>query len=231
MCETLDLGIKRPHWHTLILEGDVRIDMRYVCPKDVKKMFLQRARTVHWKKWAAKHEYEELKKGIWLEPALALLRKKTKEEWTGKHRNVARNLLLEGGWVQQRLFFNIGWSDGSECQACHKEEGTEKHRLHHCPEWYEVRREIPEAFRKWEQKANISRKGWKWQKCMVTHPLSESQWTRGHFSMKKVGVREAQELGCASRRLPGPCCHGRLFAGKSGQVGNMWLGSGAVGSR
>ena len=38
------------------------------------------ARTVSWKKRAAKHEYEELKDGIWLEPALALLREKTKEE-------------------------------------------------------------------------------------------------------------------------------------------------------
>ena len=69
MCETRDLGIKRLHWHTLIFEGEVRVDMRYVCPKDVKKMLLQRARTVHWKKWAAIHEYEELKEGIWLETA------------------------------------------------------------------------------------------------------------------------------------------------------------------
>ena len=38
--------------------------MRYVCPKDVNKMLLQQARTVHWKKWAAKHENEELKEGI-----------------------------------------------------------------------------------------------------------------------------------------------------------------------
>ena len=34
------------------------------------------------------------------------------------------------------------------------EEGTEKHRLYyHCPEWHAVRRDIPESFRKWEQKA------------------------------------------------------------------------------
>ena len=160
MCETIDLGIKWPHWHALIFEGDTRIDMRYVCPKDVKKMLLQQARTVYWKKWAAKHEYEELNEGIWLEPALALLRKKTKEKWTEKHRNVAIKLILEGVWVQQRLF-DIGWSDESECQACHKEEGTDKHRLYHCPEWYEVRRRIPEAFRKLEQKARISKKEWK----------------------------------------------------------------------
>ena len=52
--------------------------------------------------------------------------------------------------------------DESECQACHKEKGTEKHRLCHCPEWYEARREIPEAFRKWEQAAKTSENEWTW---------------------------------------------------------------------
>ena len=73
MRETRDLGVKWPHWHTLMFEGDRNIDMRCVCPKDVKNMLLQQARTVCWKKWAAKHEYEELKEGIWLEPALAIV--------------------------------------------------------------------------------------------------------------------------------------------------------------
>ena len=107
---------------------DVRIYMRYVRPKHVRKMLVQQARSVYWKKWAAKHEYEELKEEIWLEPALALLRKKTNEEWTEKHRNVAIKLVLGGGWVQKKLF-NIGWSDESESQACHKEEATEKHKI------------------------------------------------------------------------------------------------------
>ena len=79
MCETRDVGIKWPEWHTMIFEGQIRIDMRYVCPKDVKQMLLQQARSVYWKKWAAKYENEELKEGTWLEPALAVLRKKTKE--------------------------------------------------------------------------------------------------------------------------------------------------------
>ena len=110
MCETRDLGIKWPQRHTLIFEGDRSIGMRYVCPKDVKNMFLQQATTVYWKKWAAKHEYEELKEGSCLEPALALMRKKAKEDRNEKHRIVARMFFLEGGWVQKRLF-DIGWSD------------------------------------------------------------------------------------------------------------------------
>ena len=130
--------------------------MRFVCPKDVKKMLVQRARSVYWKKWAAKHEYEELKEGAWLDPGLTLLRKKAKENWTEKHRHVARKIFLEGDETQKRLF-DIGWSDVSQSQACRIEEGTEKHRLHHCPEWYIVRLEIPEAFRKLEQKVQTSK--------------------------------------------------------------------------
>ena len=100
MCETSNLAIKWPQWHALIFEGQVRVDMRYVCPKDVINMLLGQARSTFWRKWAAKHGNEELKEGIWLEPAMALLRKQTKEGWTDKHRNTARNLVLEGGCVK-----------------------------------------------------------------------------------------------------------------------------------
>ena len=108
-------------------------------------MVLHQARAVCWKKWAAKHEYEELKESIWLEPALALLRKKTKGEWTEKHRNVARKLVLEGGWVQKKLY-DINWWDKSVCQACHKEEGTEKHRLYQSPRMVPIQTGDPRCF-------------------------------------------------------------------------------------
>ena len=119
MCETRDLGIKWTHWHTLVFNSEITIDMRFVCPKDIRKMLVQRARSVHWKKWAAKHEDEELIDGAWLEPGLALLRKKAKENWTEKHRTVARKIFLEGGWTQKRLF-DAGWSDVRQCQACQR---------------------------------------------------------------------------------------------------------------
>ena len=50
------LDIHRPLRHALLFEGQVAVNTRYVCPKDVKKMLLQQARRVYWKKWAAKHE-------------------------------------------------------------------------------------------------------------------------------------------------------------------------------
>ena len=84
--------------------------------------------------------------------------KKMRENWTEKHRNVARKIFLEGGWTQKRLF-DFDWSDTSKCRACKKEEGTEKHRLYRFPEWYEVRREIPEVFMKLVQKSKNLKEG------------------------------------------------------------------------
>ena len=45
----------------------------------------------------------------------------------------------------QKKLFDMGWSDELECQACHKGEGADKHRLYHCPEWQGIRREVTEA--------------------------------------------------------------------------------------
>ena len=146
--------------------------MRYVCPQDVKKDAGTEDPISVRKKWATKHEYEEFKAGSWLGPGLALVRKKEKGDWTEKHRNVARKIFLGGCWTQKRSF-DIGWSDISQCQACQREEGTEKHRLYHCRKWHAVRRGIPEAFRKWEQKAKTSKKEWKWQKRFSRTP---TQW-------------------------------------------------------
>ena len=156
---------------------------------------------MYWKKWAAKHDYEELREGAWLEPTPALLRKKLKENWTEMHRNVARKIFLIGGWTQKGMF-DIGWSDVSQCQACQIEEGTEMHRLYHCPEWHEVRREVPEAFRKLEQKARTSEEERKGQRGIVVHPLGESQWKRDHF-----GLRKWESVEHKSWCIPAEGCH------------------------
>ena len=62
--------------------------------------------------------------------------------------------------------------------------------LYHCPEWHEIRREILEVFRKWEQKATESKKEWKWQRGIVVHPLSESQWNRSHRSTRAGACKQ-----------------------------------------
>ena len=51
---------------------------------------------VHWKKWAAKQEQEELKEAAWIDPAPVLLRKQAKGVFGEKYRNVARKVFF--GW-------------------------------------------------------------------------------------------------------------------------------------
>ena len=47
LCELRDLAVHWPQWYTLIFEGQVKVDMRYVCPKGVKKMLRKQARSTN----------------------------------------------------------------------------------------------------------------------------------------------------------------------------------------
>ena len=212
------VGIKWPYWHTLVFSSEIAIDMRFVSERCQKDAGTEGSFGIFWKKWAVKHEYEQLKEGAWLEPRLALLRKKVKENWTEKHRNEAMKIFLESGWTQKKLF-DVGWSDVSQCEACQMEEGTEKHKLHHCPERYEVRREIPDAIRKLEQKVRTSKKEWKWQRGIVVHPLSESQWNKGHFSMRKCKSQKHKSWGMPAEGFKGHVATDGSLLGAPGKWG------------
>ena len=74
------------------------------------------------------------------------------------------------------------------------EEGTEKHRLYHCPEWHAVRRDIPEGFRKWEQKA----------KNVEERMEMAKKYSRAPLSVTANGIEvTSQKLEYASRRFLG----------------------------
>ena len=120
MFETRDLGTHWPQWCTLLFEGRAAVDMRVVCPQDVKSMLLKQARMVYWKRWAAKHECEEMKEGVCLKPIQAVQRRKTNESPTDKQRNVMRKLVVEEDWVQQ-VIYDTGWSDEKKCRGCDNE--------------------------------------------------------------------------------------------------------------
>ena len=104
VCETRDPGIRFPSWHVHLFEDGIIVDMKVACAQDVKKMLRRQAKEVVEKRWATKHEYEELTDGVWVEPLQALPIRKTNQKRTAKHVNVARKLIVEGGCTQQRLY-------------------------------------------------------------------------------------------------------------------------------
>ena len=138
-------------------------------------------------KWEAKHECEELKEGVWLEPTQAMLQRRTNELWTDKHHNVMRKLAVEGGWVQKRTY-DIGWPDAKKCRGCKKGEAIEKYRLYHCLSRREVRNQIPERLGEWEHIAKPSKDDWTWQRGITSYPLSENSWRKSPFVSQKIGI-------------------------------------------
>ena len=53
------------------------------------------------------------------------------------------------------------------------------------------------------KKARTSKKEWTWQRGIVTHPGSESQWNRGLFSMKKWESEKHKSWGMPAEEFEG----------------------------
>ena len=88
--------------------------MSSVCPQDVKKMLNRQAKDVAVKRRATKHGYQELKDRVWVEPLNAVVERS--QRWTTQHVNVARKLIVEGGWKQKR-WYDMGLSEGKVCEG------------------------------------------------------------------------------------------------------------------
>ena len=67
----------------------------------------------------AKHECEELKEGVWLEPIQAMLRRTTSDLWTVMHHNEMCKLVIEGRLVQKGMC-DIGRPDEQKCPGMWK---------------------------------------------------------------------------------------------------------------
>ena len=168
------------------------VDMRVVCPQDVKKMLLKQARRVHWKKWAAKHKCEELKEGTWMEPIQAMLQRKTNDVWTDKHRHVTRELVVGGGWVQKRSH-DIGWSDEKKVSRMYQ---RRKHGEAQIISLHRVGRRSETCSR--AHRAKISQKDWKWQRGLTSHTPGEGRWKKGHLTVRKWESEKHKKLAHAS---------------------------------
>ena len=176
-------------------------------------MFLQRAWTVFWKEWAAKHEYEEMKEGIWLELDLALLREKMKGDWTEKHRNVARKLLA--GCRRDFSTFIGRMTVSVKLVTKRKAQKSTGSTIAHNGTRSDGRFQEPTA--NGSRKRGFQRKSGSGKGELLRTLFLNANGT-GPLQHEKVGIREAQELGHTSRGLHGPCHHGRFFLlGKVGK--------------
>ena len=113
LCETRDLGIKCPEWHTLMFEGQQAVDMRVSCPQNVEKA----SETNHdglFEEMGGKTRARgaERRSVAGADPSFAAK--------TDKHPNSTRKLVVEGRWVHKRLY-DTRWSHEEMCTGCNKE--------------------------------------------------------------------------------------------------------------
>ena len=135
---------------------------------------------------------------MWLESIQATLRRKTNKLWTDKRRNVMRQLVMERGWVQKRVY-DTGWSDVQKCRGCDNEVGTEKHSLSHCPKWRAVN-QVLEGLGKLEQWAKkTSKEDWPWQGGLTSYPLSGDTWRKSQLSIKEWKSESTRAGACQSK--------------------------------
>ena len=167
---------------------------------------------------------EELKEGAWLEPGLALLRKKVKDNWTEKHRK-----LLPG---------RFSWKVGGRKRDCSRLAGRMLVNVKHA-NWRKAQKgtgcttvqngtksggQLRRPSESGEQNARTSKKEWKWQRGIVAHPLSESPWNRGNFRMKIWESEKHQSWCLQVEGLRRHVCNRRLSSGYSWKVGEHVVG-------
>ena len=167
-------------------------------------MLVQRARSVYWKKWTAKHECEELKEGAWLEPGLAFLRKKVKEIWTEKHRNVARKIFLEGGSTQKKI---IRYWMVRQQSVSSLSEGGRLRKAQALPLSGMARSEArySRSFQEMGAKGENIKERMEIAKRYSRPPTQWKPVKQRKFQNEDVGVRQATKAGVCKLKVSGPC--------------------------
>ena len=85
---------------------------------------------------------------------------------------------------------DLGWSDESKRQGCCKEKRTEEHILDHCPSW-----SVSDVgFQRLSESCRTSSSSGSGKEALWRTPLSESQWNRGHSSVKKWESEKHKKL-------------------------------------
>ena len=72
---------------------------------------------------------------------------------------------------------------------------AKKHRSYHCPSRREVADQIPRDLGEMGAKAKTSKKDWKWQRGVTSHPVSEGHWKKSHLTVWRWESEKAQKVG------------------------------------
>ena len=126
---------------------------------------------------------------------------------------------IGGHWLVRR----------KKCRGCDNEEGTEKHRVYHCPSWREGRNQIPEGFGEVEAKGEDEERR---SNCRKSH-LSVHKWESEKHKGWTLPVEGSREPCHHRWRLVGTPSRKCAFGWSVVQLDHdkeMWLVHGMYGT-
>jgi hypothetical protein len=159
---------KWPAWHTFISREGQHIDVRAVCPQDVKAMAMRDAENVAWAEWTQTDDKRSLGPAPLIEPV---------QRWAKKHRvgpgpATAAQAFTVGMWTQDKAHAKgVLGAEVDSCLACLDVgiscPGTARHRLAGCVGTTELRRELPT---RWQHQCDSSDNRLLWDRGLVANP-------------------------------------------------------------
>jgi hypothetical protein len=158
-----------PAWHTFVTRAGLHIDMREICPLDVKDMVVKDLEAHVWATWT---KADETRKRLHPAPLVEPV-----QRWFKKHRfgvgpAVAAQAVAAGLWTQQKAnMHGVAGAENADCQACLKRGvhvcGDAKHRLGHCPEYQAQRLKL---VREWQHQVATSQDRLLWDRGLASDP-------------------------------------------------------------
>ena len=110
----LRIGRVWPRYHTFVDRAGRRIDMREICPKDVRDMAMLDSADAMWKLWTEQEQWRSLAPRPCLEPLVQLC------AGTASRSSLARTVahLATMGPVTQTVLYDWHKAEDSRCQSC-----------------------------------------------------------------------------------------------------------------
>jgi hypothetical protein len=174
-----ELGWEMPGPFVVAENDSGTTDLNSVCPREVmqaaEETYVQR----RLERWAqARPERLRLSPRPWLLPARQLLGRRSKAEWTPRHKNIVRCAVL-GGFVDQAALYACGRASSPLCPLCLAEEGTNAHFYFRCQHQdctaaraAITRPDDDASFRDIVQIAAASADALKWERGLVVDPTA-----------------------------------------------------------
>ena len=146
------------------------IRVKDTCPEDIKKTPMAHAKNVYWQ----------------IGQRSINLRSRRKECGSNRSRPSWKERCITDGqrgmqhkrgrgsqarsWTKKKKDCTTWVGRTPKNRKCCEAEGTEKHRLYHCEEWWEERNKMPDAVRSCEMKART------WQRGLESYPTLWDTW-------------------------------------------------------